>query len=103
MGEILSVTPASKLSGNPVHRDVAKVFSRRESSNDRRVFGPKAHSSVPKARYIRGVRGHAPLGNFENAYSQRCIFLDFGGKIKGIQDRVLSGNICFNFSRNLKN
>ena len=51
----------------------------------------------------RGVRGHAPPGNFENAYSRRCIFLDFGGKIKGIQDRLLSGNICFNFSRNLKN
>ena len=40
----------------------------------------------------RGVRGHAPPGNFENAYSRRCIFLDFGGKIKGIQDRRLSGN-----------
>ena len=51
----------------------------------------------------RGVRGHAPPGNFENAYSRRCIFLDFGGKIKGIQDRLLSGNICFKFSRNLKN
>ena len=39
----------------------------------------------------RGVRGHAlPPGNFENAYSQRCIFLYFGGKIKGIQDRLLS-------------
>ena len=32
-------------------RDVAKVFNRRKSSNDRRVFGPKAHSSVPLARY----------------------------------------------------
>ena len=41
----------------------------------------------------RGVRGHAlPPGNFENAYFRRCIFLDFGGKIKGIQDRLLSGN-----------
>ena len=32
-------------------RDVAKVFNRRKSSNDRQVFGPKAHSSVPLARY----------------------------------------------------
>ena len=40
----------------------------------------------------RGVWGHAPPGNFENAYSRRCIFLDSGGKIKGIQDRLLSGN-----------
>ena len=40
----------------------------------------------------KGVWGHAPPENFENAYSQRCIFLDFGGKIKGIQDRLLSGN-----------
>ena len=40
----------------------------------------------------RGVLGHAPLGNFEHAYSRRCIFLDFGGKIKGIQDKLLSGN-----------
>ena len=46
---------------------VAKVFNRLESSNDRQVFGP-------------------------NAYSQRCISLDFGGKVKGIQDRLLSGN-----------
>ena len=29
----------------------SKVFNRRESCNDRRVFGPKAHSSVPLARY----------------------------------------------------
>ena len=41
---------------------------------------------------LRGVRGHFPPGNFENAYSRRCIFLDLGGKIKGIQDRLLSGN-----------
>ena len=40
----------------------------------------------------RGVLGHAPPGNFENAFSRRCIFLDFGGKIKGIQDILLSGN-----------
>ena len=40
----------------------------------------------------RGVRGHAPLGNFENVYSRRGIFLDLGGKIKGIQDRRLPGN-----------
>ena len=32
-------------------RDVAKVFNRRESCNDRRVFGPKARSSVPLACY----------------------------------------------------
>ena len=37
----------------------------------------------------RGLRGHAPPGNFENAYSRRCIFLDFGGKIKGIQDTFI--------------
>ena len=30
---------------------VANVFNRQESSNDRRVFGPKAHSSVPLAHY----------------------------------------------------
>ena len=39
----------------------------------------------------RGVRGHAPPVNIENLHSQRCIFLDFGDKIKGIQDRLLSG------------
>ena len=33
-----------------------------------------------------------PPGNFENVYSWRCNFLDFGDKIKGIQDRLLSGN-----------
>ena len=32
-------------------RNVASVFEGRESSNDRRVCGPKAHSSVPLARY----------------------------------------------------
>ena len=32
-------------------RDVAKVFNRRESCNDRRVFGAKAHSSMPLACY----------------------------------------------------
>ena len=31
-------------------RDVAKVFNRRESCNDRRVFGPKARSSMFLAR-----------------------------------------------------
>ena len=36
---------------NLVVRDVAKVFNRQESSNDRRVFGPKAHSSHSFARY----------------------------------------------------
>ena len=62
-------------------RDVRKDFNRQESSNDRWVFGPRAHCSLRLARYT-----------FENAYSRRCIFLDFGGKIKGIQDRLLSGN-----------
>ena len=42
-----------KREGKKTGRDVAKVFNRRKSSNDRRVFGPKAHS-IP-----RGVRGHA--------------------------------------------
>ena len=65
-------------------RDVAKVFNRWESSNDRRVFGPKTHSSM---LYL-GVRGHAAQGNFENAYSRRCIFLDLGG---GGQNQVHSG------------
>ena len=32
-------------------RDVAKVFNRWESSHDRRVFRPQAHSSMPLARY----------------------------------------------------
>ena len=36
---------------NYIGRDIAKVFNRRESCNDGRVFGPKAHSSVPLARY----------------------------------------------------
>ena len=47
-----------KREGQKTGRDVAKVFNRRKSSNDRRVFGPKAHS-IP-----RGVRGHAPPGKF---------------------------------------
>ena len=29
--------------------------------------------------YLEGCGCMAP-GNFENAYSRRCIFLDFGGK-----------------------
>ena len=33
----------------PRCRDVAKVLNRRECSNDKRVFGPKAHFSVPLA------------------------------------------------------
>ena len=41
-------------------RDVAKVFNRRKSSNDRRVFVPKAHSSVPLARYTKGGPGACP-------------------------------------------
>ena len=50
-----------------------------------------------------GGPGHAPLENFENAYSQRCIFLDFGSKIKGIQDRltvyqVTSNKVMMNWS-----
>ena len=73
-------------------RDVAKVFNRRKSSNDRRVFGPNAPLACLWHAISRGVRGHAPPGNFENAYSRRCIFLDFAGKIKGVQDRRLSGN-----------
>ena len=68
-------------------RDVAKVFNWWESSNDRRVFGPKAHSSMPLARYSWGGLGACPPVNFENVHSQRCIFLDFGDKIKGIQGR----------------
>ena len=32
-------------------RDVAKVFNGWKSSNDRLVFGPKAHCSVPLACY----------------------------------------------------
>ena len=32
------------------------------------------------------------IENFENVYSWRCNFLDFGGKIKSIQDRLFSGN-----------
>ena len=77
-----------------MHRDVAKVLEWRESSNDRQVFGLKDHSSVPLARYtyLGGPGACPPLGNFENAYSRRGIFLDFGGKIKGIQDRLLSGD-----------
>ena len=74
-------------------RDVAKIFNWQESSNDRWVFGPLWHTSIP-----RGVWGHAPppprkiLKMYTPRDAQRCIFLDFGDKIKGIQDRVLSGN-----------
>ena len=51
----------------------------------------------------RGVWGSGgispPPGNFDNTYSRRCIFLDFGGKIKGIQGRLLSGNkVMMNWS-----
>lgn len=34
-----------------VCRDVAKVFNKWESCNDRQVFEPKAHSRVPLAHY----------------------------------------------------
>ena len=40
-----------------LYRDVGKVLNRWESSNDRRVFGPKAHSSVPK---LGGYGGMPP-------------------------------------------
>ena len=50
IGDLLLVTPGY-LKQYQGTRDVAKVFSRRECSNDRRVFGPKAHPSVPLARY----------------------------------------------------
>ena len=33
----------------------------------------------------REVRGHALPGNFENAYSRRCIFLDFGEKSRAFR------------------
>ena len=55
------------------------------------------------AWYSKEGDGRKHQRELRDAYSRRCIFLDFGGKIKGIQDRVLSDNICFNFSRNLKN
>ena len=43
------------------HRDAAKVFNRPESRNDRRVFGLKAHSSLPLACCTwGGVQGHVP-------------------------------------------
>ena len=87
-GEMLFIFITEKAN----NRDVAKVFNWRESSNDRRVFGPKAHSSMPLARYSWGGLGACPPVNFENVHSQRCIFLDFGDKIKGIQGRLLSGN-----------
>ena len=78
--------------------DVGKVLNRRESSNDRWVFGPKAHSSVPKAR---GVRGHAPLGNFENAYSGKCIFLVLGAKSRVFRTdfyQVTGNKVTMNWS-----
>lgn len=37
-------------------RDVAKVFNRREYSNDSRIFGPKAHSRL----YLWGYEGMSP-------------------------------------------
>ena len=40
-------------------RDVAKVFNRRKSSNDRRVFGPKAHSSGDAFSLIWGAKSRA--------------------------------------------
>ena len=46
-----AISRAMKSASKVKTRDVAKVFNRRKSSNDRRVFGPKAHSSVPLARY----------------------------------------------------
>ena len=81
-----------------LYRDVGKVLNRQESSNDRRVFGPKAHSSVPKAR---GVRGHAPPGNFENAYSGRCIFLVLRAKSRAFRTafyQVTGNKVTMNWS-----
>ena len=40
----------------------------------------------------RAYLGAYLQGNFQNADSWRCFFLDYGGKIKGIQDRLSSGN-----------
>ena len=81
-----------------LYRDVGKGLNRRESSNDRRVFGPKAHSSVPKAR---GVWGHAPPGNFENAYSGRCIFLVLRAKSRAFRTafyQVTGNKVTMNWS-----
>ena len=81
-----------------LYGDVGKVLNRRESSNDRRVFEPKAHSRVPKAR---GVREHAPTGNFENAYSGRCIFLVLGAKSRAFRTdfyQVTGNEVTMNWS-----
>ena len=81
-----------------LYRDVGKVLNRRESSNDRWVFGPKAYSSVPKAR---GVWGHAPPGNFEHAYSGRCIFLVLGAKSRAFRTdfyQVTGNKVTMNWS-----
>ena len=49
----------------------------------------------------RGVRGHAPPENFENAYSRRCIFLDFGAKSKAFRtdfNQVKGNKVMMNWS-----
>ena len=45
-------------------RDVAKDFNRRESSNNKRVLGERPTLACLLHAMPRGVRGHAPPGNF---------------------------------------
>ena len=44
----------------------------------------------------RGVRGHVPPENLENAYSWRCIFLDFGAKSRADFYQVTSNKVMMN-------
>ena len=59
-------------------RDVAKVFNRRESSNNRRVFGLKTLSR--KARYTLGIWVYAPPGKFWECTLSEMHFPWIGGQ-----------------------
>ena len=67
-------------------------FSSKSTEKPRKVLN---FICILFAQYCRGSGDMPPppsMGNFGNAYSRRCIFLDFGGKIKGIQGRLSLGN-----------
>ena len=66
-----------------------------------RYLGQRPTSSVPLARYTQGNPGACPPGNFENAYSLKCIFLDFGAKSRAFRtdfNQVKGNKVMMNWS-----
>ena len=69
-----------------VCRDVAKVFNRRKSSNDRWVLGRKAHSSVPDGTlYLGGSGGMPPQEILKMRTLGDAFSLILGAKSRGFR------------------